>query len=284
MIDLQIHTTDSDGTWPWDQALQHCLAMGLTAYAITDHDTILRQEQIRNWAKKNKALAIPGVEMSTNDKGQTVHLLGYFLEGPLDKLESELVKLRAARNERNSKIIGKLQQFGFKVTDQDLEAIAGRGSVGRPHIARLLFERRYVQSMKEAFDRFLAVGAQAYFPKEEIPLRDGIDLLHGAGAVTSVAHPLLMNRPMEELEGVLDEWRGWGLDAIEAIYASYRPEQSIYLQRLAQKHDLLITGGSDFHGENKPQINIGVGMGDLNVPDAVLEPLLARKDQILSQI
>jgi len=281
MIDLQLHTTDSDGTWPWEKVLESCLEMGLTAFAVTDHDTVVRQAEIRAWAKEKNAQAIPGLELSTRDQDQTVHLLGYFLEGPLGKLEAKLGDLRLGRADRNGLILAKLRQLGFEVSDQELMVVAGRGTVGRPHIARLLLQKGFVKSIQEAFERFLGGTGSAYFPKEEIPLREGIELLHEAGAVTSVAHPLLLARNAEELENSFIQWKEWGLDAIEALYPTYSPEQTSFARRMASKWGLLMTGGSDFHGENKPHIQIGRGTGNLNVPDDFLPPLIARKNEIL---
>ena len=281
MIDLQLHTTDSDGTWPWRRVLEECLRLKLTAFAITDHDTAVRRDEICAWAAENGATAIPGIELSTRESDQTVHLLGYFLDGPLEKLESRLTYLREGRLSRNGKIIAKLRSIGVDVAEEDVFRIAGRGTVGRPHIARLLVEKGVVQTMQEAFDRFLCPGGAAYFPKDELPLREAIDLLHEAGAVTSVAHPGLLKRSPLDIEVSLREWRGWGLDAIEAVYPSYSPEQTAFFHRMADKYGFLITGGSDFHGENKPHIKIAVGNGNLNVPDALLPPLLERRDEIV---
>lgn len=280
MIDLQLHTTDSDGTWPWDKVLQHCLDMNLTAFAITDHDTIVRRQDIINWGQAHNAMAIPGIEVSTSENGQTVHLLGYFLDGPLDKLKSRLDFLKEGRLSRNTKIVARLQELGVKITVDEVIAAAGRGMIGRPHIARLLMEKKVVSSMQEAFERYLTPNGAAYFPKEELPLREAIDLLHGAGAVTSVAHPGLLKRSPEDLELSLKMWRSWGLDALEGVYPTYSVEQTSFFQRLSGKYGFLITGGSDFHGENKPYIKIGTGTGHLHVPDELLEPLLKRREQI----
>ncbi len=284
MIDLQLHTTDSDGTMPWIQVLESCLAMGLTAFAITDHDTVVRRNEILEWGQTKKANAIPGLELSTHEGGQTVHLLGYFLEGPLEKLEEKLTYLRVGRGDRNKKIIARLRALGFNITEEELLTAAGKATVGRPHIARLLLDKGYVKTIKDAFDRFLGIDGAAYFPKEEIPLREGIDLLHEAGCVTSVAHPVLLNRPAEEFEESLKVWRSWGLDAVEAIYPIYKPEQTAFMKRMADKYGYLLTGGSDFHGENKPHIKIGTGMGSLHVPDELLAPLLQRKDEVLKTL
>lgn len=281
MIDLQLHTTDSDGTWPWDRVLDACLAMGLTAFAITDHDTVARRADILAWAAARKARAIPGIELSTTEGGQTVHLLGYFLDGPLARLEERLDFLKRGRSDRNVRIVRKLQSLGIAVTEEEVLAIAGRGTIGRPHIARLLLQKGVVKTMQEAFDRYLTPGGLAYFPKEELPLRDAIELLHGAGAVASVAHPGLLKRHPEALEQSLKLWRGWGLDGIEAIYPMYSDEQTAFFGRLAGKYGFLMTGGSDFHGENKPLIKIGTGTGNLRVPDALVEPLFARRDEIM---
>jgi predicted metal-dependent phosphoesterase TrpH len=138
--------------------------------------------------------------------------------------------------------------------------------------------------MQEAFDKYLSINGRAYFPKDELPLREGIDLLREAGAVTSVAHPGLLKRPPDVIEASLKEWRSWGLDGIEAIYPSYSLEQIGFFERIAGKYGFLRTGGSDFHGENKPHIKIGTGTGHLNVPDELLEPLFMRRDEIVSSI
>ncbi len=279
MLDLQLHTTDSDGTWPWDKVLEHCRQMGLKAFAITDHDTIARRTDILDWARRKNAMAIPGIELSTRENDQSVHLLGYFLDGPLEKLEKRLTFLCDERNVRNKKIIEKLHAIGFNVTEEELKIAAGRATVGRPHIARLLLEKGHVKSISEAFERFLTPGGAAYFSKEELPLKEGIELLQEAGAVTSVAHPGLLKRNPDELEASMRTWRDWGLDAIEAVYPSYSEEQSSFFFRMAGKLGLLMTGGSDFHGENKPHIKIGTGTGGLHVSDALLEPLLERRKQ-----
>lgn len=284
MIDLQIHTTDSDGTWAWDKALNHCLDINLKAFAITDHDTIVRRQEILDWAKKNEAMAIPGIELSTRESDQTIHLLGYFLDGPLEKLQLRLDYLKEGRLSRNTKMIARLQSLGVRVTEEEVFRIAGRGTIGRPHIARLLLEKKVVGSLQEAFEKYLSINGLAYFPKEELPLREAIELLHEAGAVTSVAHPGLLKRAPADLEASLKMWRSWGLDALEGIYPTYSLEQTAFFQRLSEKYGFLITGGSDFHGENKPHIKIGTGTGHLNVPDELLEPLLQRREEISKRL
>src|SRR5262249_28687670 len=156
--------------------------------------------------------------------------------------------------------------LGIKVTEEDVLARAGRATMGRPHIARALMEKGYVKSLQEAFDRYLSVSGAAYCPKEELPLREAIELLHDAGGVTSVAHPGLLKLSMEDVEEALAQWRDWGLDGIEAIYPSYSEAQAVFFHRMCDKYGLLRTGGSDFHGDNKPLIKIGVGMGGWQVP------------------
>ncbi|MFN0118382.1 MAG: PHP domain-containing protein [Elusimicrobiota bacterium] len=277
MIDLQLHTTDSDGTWTWDKVLQTCLDMKLKAFAITDHDTIDRHEEIKAWGKKNNAMVIPGIELSTKEKGQTVHLLGYFLDGSKVNLEQRLKYLREERIVRNGKMIRKLQSVGVAINEEEVLSISGHAPMGRPHIARVLLNKGIVQSIPEAFERFLSPTGSAYFPKEEIPLKEGINLLQEAGAVTSVAHPGLLRRSGEELEKSLTVWKEWGLDGLEAIYPMYNEYQTSFFDRMCTKYDFIRTGGSDFHGENKPQIKIGVGAGNFSVPDELLEPLLSKR-------
>lgn len=284
MIDLQLHTTDSDGTWPWKKVLEACAEMKLAAFAITDHDTAIRREEILAWAKEKKVLAIPGIELSTRENDQTVHLLGYFIDGPLHKLNERLDYLKHGRLDRNKKIVARLQKLGISITEDEVIQLAGTGIIGRPHIARLLLEKNIVSSIHEAFDKYLSLTGQAYYPKDELPLREGIELLRSAGAVTSVAHPGLLKRTPEELEASLKIWKSWGLDGIEAIYPVYNIEQTAFFHRMSEKYDLIRTGGSDFHGENKPHIKIGTGLGNLNVPDSLIEPLLKKRDELLTEL
>lgn len=284
MIDLQLHTTDSDGTWPWRKVAETCVAMKLTAFAITDHDTMARRDDILAFGRQKNVQAIPGIELSTTENDQTVHLLGYFLDGPHERLEERLKYLRQGRLDRNERIIERLRSLGIDVTEDDVKAIAGNKVVGRPHIARLLVNKGVVSGMQEAFDKYLTPGGKAYFPKDELPLREAIELLHEAGAVTSVAHPGLLKRAALDLEVSLKEWRSWGLDGVEGVYPVYSAEQTAFFHRMSSKYGFLITGGSDFHGENKPHIKIGTGTGNLNVPDALLEPLYQRRDEIVRDL
>ncbi len=281
MLDLQMHSSDSDGTWPWDKILNRCLEMGLTAFSITDHDTIARRKDILEWAKVHKAMAIPGVELSTVESEESVHLLGYFLEGPLKNLEKMLSGAVEARNDRNKKILKKLQAMGYQVSFEDLASGAACEPVGRPHIARLLMEKGYVKTIREAFHRFLSRKGSAYYPKDDIRLEDAITLLHEAGAVSVVAHPGLLQRSPHDLEQSIRTWADWGLDGIEVYYPSHTSQQLGFLMRLTDKFGLVRTGGSDFHGDNKPHIQIGIGSGDFKVPDELLAPLLKKRDLLV---
>jgi len=277
-----LHTTDSDGTWPWDKVLEECLRIGLSAYAITDHDTITRRGEILAWARKHKAKAIPGVELSTKENDETVHLLGYFLGGDLEKLEKKLKEAISARTDRNSKIIKKLQAMGYQISMEELNRMTTGGPIGRPHIAQVLLAKGYVESVRKAFQRFLGREGAAYVPKDDMPLKKGIELLNEAKAVTVVAHPGLLTRSAPEFEAALKRWRSWGLDGIEVYYPSHNDEQIGFLERMADKFGFLKTGGSDFHGDNKPNIKIGVGYGKLAVPDELMGPLFKRRDEIMS--
>jgi len=229
VIDLQLHTSDSDGTWTWIQVLEKCLDLNLTAFAITDHDTTVRRDDIIAWAKTNDAMAIPGIELSASDNDQTIHLLGYFLDGPLTSLEARLNYLRSGRLDRNAKIVARLQKLGIAVTEEDVLLAAGRATVGRPHIARLLMQKGVVKTMQEAFDKYLNSNGQAYFPKVELPLREAIDLLHAAGAVTSISHPGLLKRTPEVLEESLKLWRSWGSTASKRCIRVIRSSKPLFL-------------------------------------------------------
>ena len=283
-IDLHLHTNCSDGTATLEELVAQCAAAGLKAISVTDHDTLGCVDAAPAVAKKHGLTIIPGVEISAKDRGKTVHLLAYFLEGPREELHQKLAFLRQARVERNTKILAKLRELGVDAQEADLLRIAGKATLGRPHIARLLMEKGKVRSIQEAFDRFLVVGGLAYFPKEELPLKEAIELIHRAGGVAAVAHPLRFQWDRPFFEEVVREWISWGLDGLEVFYSSHSDPEVSYLQKLCKRLGLLMTGGSDFHGANKPDIKVRYGFGGLHVPGTLLEPLMQRKDVILNEV
>jgi predicted metal-dependent phosphoesterase TrpH len=275
VIDLHTHSTVSDGSDDPARIPELAAANGCSAVALTDHD---RQDGIAAAAKRAGELGvelIPGVEISCEHTG-TMHVLVYFLvpgEGPL---QDELIRLQASRDSRNQKIAGLMQSLGLPVTYEEIEAEAGGTGAGRPHMAAILVRKGVVGSIQEAFDVWLAKGRPAYLDKVRLTADVAIRLAHQSKAVPVLAHPFSLGLEPAATESTIAELAGYGLGGLEAIYGRYSPEEREGLTGLARRHGLAITGGSDHHGTFKPDLQVGIGRGDLDVPDSALDDLRAR--------
>lgn len=272
-IDLHLHTTYSDGSLPPAGVMALAAKAHVTTLAITDHDTV---DGIPDALAAGAALGIeviPGIEISSRYGEGELHILGYFLDWKDEALASELVRLKSTRHARNPRIIGKLNELGLGITYDEVRALAGDVSVGRPHIARVLMEKGYVTSAKEAFDRYLADGAAAYVPRELPTPAEAIALIRAAKGVAVLAHPVWVDRGSQRINTLCAELKEAGLQGIEVYYSTHKPEQTAEYLNTARRLDLLVTGGSDFHGLTKPDIEIGIGRGTLHVSPKLLEPL-----------
>lgn len=272
--DLHMHTTYSDGTFSPAQLVARAKERGVKTIALTDHDTLSGLEECFVEGEKIGVEVIAGTELSVDYRGKTTHILGYFPGPQVPSLEEKLARLRAGRDSRNEKICQKLCALGMEVTLSEVEALAEE-SVGRPHIAQVMLKKGYVSSVKEAFDRFLGKGKPAYVARDRLLPRESFEAIREAGGVPVLAHPIFLG-PLEELDEVLDELVPWGLEGIECIYSLHSAEETEVLLRAARERGLLVTGGSDFHGAVKPEIDLGVGKGELFIPHALAEELKRR--------
>lgn len=272
-IDLHLHTTHSDGSFSAAEVVRLAHQAKVTTLAITDHDIVSGiPEAIATGAELGIEI-IPGVEISSRVGDNELHILGYFLNWQDQELSQRLASLRESRHSRNPQIIERLRSLGLDVTYEEVKALAGTDAVGRPHIARLLMEKHYVTSAKDAFDRYLANGRPAYVARELPPPADAIAWIRAAGGVAVLAHPTWATSAGEELEPLLTTLKAEGLGGIEVHYSTHTKRQTTKYLGLAKKLDLLITGGSDFHGITKPDIEVGIGRGGLKVSDKLLDPL-----------
>ncbi|WP_456434459.1 PHP domain-containing protein [Thermosulfuriphilus sp.] len=273
IVDLHTHSTASDGTLSPGALISMAKDIGLAALALTDHDTINGLAEAEESARRLGIEFIPGVELSALYERGTLHILGYFLDYNSSSLITRLRKLQQARAERNPKIIQKLQALGIDITMEEVEAIAS-SQIGRPHIARLLVEKRVCRDINEAFDRFLKAGAAAYVPKERLSAPEAIELIHQARGLAVLAHPITLNisRP-EALKAFVKGLVKAGLDGIESYYSDHDEAFVGLCQEIAEAFDLVETGGTDFHGANKPHIKLGFGRGSLRVPYEAVEAL-----------
>ena len=282
MIDLHVHSTRSDGTYTPTELVEYAIEKGLTAFALTDHDTtdgldeaISYANALRAEGKADVPEVIPGIELSTNTEDTEVHVAGLFIDKENPEFQNYLKEFVASRNLRNVKMCAKLTEIGIPITAEELESAFPNCILTRAHFASWLREHGYVSSNKEAFDRYLGKRCPCYVPREKITPQKAIALILTAGGIPVLAHPILYRLSDARLEALVATLKEAGLVGIEAIYSTYEPSEERQIRRLAKKYDLLLSGGSDFHGTNKPRIDLGVGLGKLYVPDELLENMKA---------
>jgi predicted metal-dependent phosphoesterase TrpH len=277
MIDLHTHSTCSDGSESPEHVVELAAQAGCSAVALTDHDGL---SGIAAAAKKAADLGIgfvPGCEVSCKFSPGTLHMLCYFVEAGEGPLQDQLERLRADRETRNERLIARLNELDIPLTYEMVEDEAGGGTIGRPHFATVLVRLGVVSNNQEAFDKLLAKGGPAYVPKAFIDAKTTIEAATGSGALAVLAHPFQTGLKPAELERQVGELKDAGLTGMECWYGRYSDEERQGLLAMAQRHDLVATGGSDFHGTYKPDLSVGRGTGDLAVPDGALEDLAARR-------
>jgi predicted metal-dependent phosphoesterase TrpH len=257
LIDLHIHSTASDGSYTPTEVVRQAKEGGLTAIALTDHDTVDGLAEAMAAGAQLGLEVIPGVEISAQYPGGTMHILGLFVNYHNGLLDKRLAVLKQARIDRNPQIIAKLNALGIPVTLARVQAISGGGQVGRPHIARALMEAGYVSSIQEAFDKYLGYQRAAYVSKFRFPPPEALAMIQEANGIPVLAHPFTLGLGPAALKKLILELKDLGLAGLEVYYSEHTPEQEALYLKLAQELDLLITGGSDFHGDNKPEITLG---------------------------
>lgn len=278
MIDLHTHSKESDGSDMPRQIPELAALAQCSAVSLTDHDTLAGINQARGRANELGVEFVPGCEVSCLFKKISAHVLVYFVEDSDGPFQDELVSLRQHRVERNREMTQRLKEFGLPITYEAVvfEA-AGEESVGRPHFAKVLVRNGAASTISDAFDQWLGVGRPGYIQKDRLSPSQVADLARSSGGVAVLAHPLTLQLKRDELNSAVAELAECGFAGIEAIYSRYSPEERTGLIELARRHDLVATGGSDYHGSIKPDIAVGTGAGDLKVPDGVLERLAARR-------
>ncbi|MGC8763883.1 MAG: PHP domain-containing protein [Acidobacteriota bacterium] len=277
MIDLHTHSTCSDGTFSPEELVRQAKAAGVTHLALTDHDTVEGVGAAARAAAEEGLAFLPGIEISAEFQPGTLHILGYGLDSLNGRLRGRLEEVQRWRRERNPKIVERLNELGMEVTLEEVAARAGGDLVGRPHFAQTLLDKGYVKSRQEAFDRFLAKGRPAYVDKLRLSPRESIALIREAGGIAVLAHPLQLKiEDPQALDAFVGELSGLGLQGLECYYRNHTEEDEKRFLALARKYGLLVTGGSDFHGQNRPRIRLGTGEGNLNVPWECWEALVAK--------
>jgi predicted metal-dependent phosphoesterase TrpH len=275
MIDLHTHTDRSDGTSTPAELIAEAVRVGLAGLAITDHDTFAGYDAAVPHATAANLELICGIELSTRYQGGSVHLLGYFpVTPPSKELRAWLAFILEGRRDRNTRLIAKLQSLGVDITLAEVETM-GRTLTGRPHFARVLVDKGYAKDIQSAFDLYLDESARGFVQRQEVPIEEALERILASGGVPSLAHPVrVAKNNWEKLAAYVDDLAGLGLRAIEVYHSDHSPENVFYYGSLAERFHLGVTGGSDFHGGNKPLISLGTGKrNNLHVPDALLENL-----------
>lgn len=276
MVDLHTHSNKSDGSMSPTELIIHAKKSGVSILALTDHDTTEGIEEALRTGDRYGIKVVPGVEISTvadTDTSSEIHILGYFNNNNYKCIEGMLKKIRLNRDIRNPLIIKKLQGLGIDITLDEVLSKVDKGITGRVHIAKTLVEKGYTNSIAKAFEMYLKEGSSAYVARKKLHISEGIKEILRCGGVPVLAHPVLLRYDFKELEKLIIELRSFGLMGIEAIYTDNSPEQTTKYMSIAEKYSLIITGGSDYHGTNKPDTKIGMGNGNLFIGDDIYKTL-----------
>ncbi|HIQ96025.1 MAG TPA: PHP domain-containing protein [Candidatus Limivivens merdigallinarum] len=274
LIDLHVHSTYSDGTLTPYELAKLAKDTGLTAFALTDHDTVDGIPDALSACQEFEIELIPGIEFSTEYQGKDIHIVGLELDRKSPRFLSEVHLFQDSRNIRNRKMIAKLHDLGnIDISWEQMEAAFGKAIWTRAHFARYLKDHGYVKEMKEAFSRYIGDDCPYFVPREKVSPAQAVRLIRSTGGIPILAHPLLYRLTEEGLLTLIEELKNAGLLGIEALYSTHTPEEESFVLRLARRQGLLISGGSDFHGSNKPSISLGTGRGNLRIPYEPLEKL-----------
>jgi len=273
MIDLHTHSTASDGKLYPAELMRHAQAVGIEVIALTDHDTLSGLEEASEEAARIGVELIPGVEISAENKPGTLHMLGYYVDPSDAELMETLSWLRGGRDDRNHIILSKLAELGCPLEWDEVAALAGGESMGRPHIATAMVNRGYVSSFNDAFDRYLGKGAAAYTDRDKMTPEIAIKCIRSAGGLPVLAHPQTLSLSDDELSDLLSRLTSMGLAGVEVYYYSHSEEETALYTSLARRYGLIVTGGSDFHGPGMIETRLGVGRGNMKIPKSIADDL-----------
>ncbi|MFW6000735.1 MAG: PHP domain-containing protein [Halanaerobium sp.] len=254
-IDLHMHTTASDGTSSPEELLKTCSDLGLETIAVTDHDNTTAVEAVKKEAKKYNIEVVSGIEISTYRGEAEYHILGYFIDIENESLLGLTEAILQSRIDRTHEMVNKLTEMGYPLEFSDVKKFASGVSLGRPHIARALMEKGYVNSINDAFtDEFIGGGGRAYVEKKKVLPVEAITVILKAGGVPVIAHPYLINhgKPLDKKE--IARLKDNGLKGVEVYQTKHNKKTTEKYKKIAEELDLLITGGSDYHGDNSPGI------------------------------
>ena len=272
-IDLHTHTTFSDGSFSPTELVDLATQQGLDILAITDHDTTEGLSEALEATKNLSLELIPGIELSAQFQNREMHILGYFINLTDPQFQARLEDLRATRFDRIHYILDRLDLLGMDISLEEVQQASGAGTIGRPHIAQVLVAKGYVKSMKEAFEQLLGSRGKAYVQRIVPEAQEIIEWITEAGGIPVLAHPYWEGFNKEDSTTACQTLVEQGLQGLEVFYGTFSARQISFNLGLARRFDLLMTGGSDFHGTVKPDITLGKGRGSLHVPAKVVDQL-----------
>lgn len=309
IVDLHVHSTSSDGTYTPSELVNYAIEKGLHAFALTDHDTIDGLQEAIDYAQslreqfakhqmpptlaainrsRRKPLTascvpevIPGIEFSTEYQGKDIHILGLYIDYGNPTFRKHLQDFVDSRDARNRKMCALLLEAGIDISYEKLTAEFPNSVITRAHYAKYLLNHGYIKSMKEAFDRYVGDHCPYFVPREKVAPAQAVELILAADGIPILAHPVLYRMSDARLETLVAELKEAGLMGIEAIYSTYNAGEERQMRTLAQKYRLLISGGSDFHGSNKPGLDMGKGYGKLMVQGSVLSDIKHSRKNLL---
>ena len=275
-VDMHTHSTASDGTLSPSELVRYGERKGLYAICLSDHDTVSGIAEALSESQSCNLLVIPSIELSAGYLGADVHLLGIGIDPKHPGFLEQLQMLQESRDHRNRVMIQKMRNCGFPITEELIQSRYPGAQITRAHLARYLVEEGYTATKEDAFARYLKKGCPCYIPREMISPASALQIIRHAGGKAVLAHPnLYRHLDREQLEALIKALTEQGLFGIETIYSTNTPGEEAYTRQLAEKYRLHITGGSDFHGANKPDIDLGVGRGNLRIPRELLLPFLS---------
>lgn len=267
-IDLHVHSTASDGTLSPAAVVAEARASGVAIVALTDHDTMDGVPEALAAGEAEGVRVVPGVELNTDSSAGEVHVLGYCISPQEEPFRRLLESRRRARTVRAHKMVERLRELGMPIKFADVERAAGGGNIGRPHVARALVAAGYARDVREAFERWLYKGGPAYVKRDSLTPVEAIEAVKAAGGVPVLAHP---GRIADQ--SIIPRLIEAGLEGLECFYPEHSPEQTERYLALAQRHGLLVTGGTDFHG---PGSTHATPIGAVSAPPEAAEELLRR--------
>lgn len=287
IVDLHVHSTRSDGTFSPAGLVDYAMQKGLKAFALTDHDTVDGLEEAFCYAEELRKThdsipeIIPGIELSSEYRGRDIHVVGLFIDYRSQEFQDYLRRFVESRDLRNQKMCALLRDAGIEIDYEGLQREFPGSVITRAHYAKYLLNHGYIRSMKEAFERYVGDHCPCYVPRKKVSPAQAVELILKADGVPVLAHPILYGMNAAGLEELVAQLKDAGLMGIEALYSTYSPADERQIRALACKYNLLISGGSDFHGANKPGLDLATGYGKLCVPASILEDIRATRRNLL---